>query len=123
MDQQTLFERLGGYEGICSFANNLLLHLQSDAQLERFWAYRGDDGIAREKQLLIDYLCSMTGGPVYYRGRDMKLSHQGMGISESDWSVFLEHAGATMSSLGLAKQECDQVVDFVLGLKADIVDA
>ncbi|OUS10501.1 group 1 truncated hemoglobin [Gammaproteobacteria bacterium 53_120_T64] len=123
MDQQSLYERLGGYDGISSFACILLVRLQSDSQLGRFWAHRGDDGIAREKQLLIDYLCSVTGGPVYYRGRDMKLSHQGMGISDSDWAIFLEHAGAAMKSLGLAKQECDEIVAFVLSLKKDIVDA
>jgi len=70
----------------------LLPRLQTDSDLGRFWENRGTDGIAREKQLLIDYLCSVTGGPMYYTGRDMKTSHSGMKISENDWSVFLEHA-------------------------------
>jgi len=30
--------------------------------LGRFWQNRGDDGIARENQLLIDFLCSNAGG-------------------------------------------------------------
>ncbi|PCJ11166.1 MAG: group 1 truncated hemoglobin, partial [Gammaproteobacteria bacterium] len=54
--------------------------------------------------------------------RDMKSSHKGMKITESDWSVFLEHAGATMAALEVPKQECDEIVAFVLGLKQDIVD-
>jgi hemoglobin len=48
-------------------------------------ASRGEDGVMREKQLLIDFLCASAGGPVYYRGRDMTLTHRGMRISESDW--------------------------------------
>lgn len=123
MNQQSLYERLGGYDGITGFVNNLLPRLQSDPQLGRFWQNRGDDGIAREKQLLIDYLCANAGGPVYYTGRDMKLSHAGMNISESDWSVFLGHAGATLEALQVPKQECDDVVAFVLSLKEDIVEA
>ena len=123
MNQQSLYERVGGYDGITAFANDLLPRLRGDAQLGRFWEHRGDDGIAREKQLLIDYLCANAGGPVYYTGRDMKLSHEGMRISESDWSVFLQHAGATMESLQVLQQERDEVVTFVLSLKDDMVEA
>ena len=123
MNQKSLYERLGGYDGITAFANDLLPRLQADSQFGRFWQNRGDDGIAREKQLLIDYLCASAGGPMYYTGRDMKISHRGMKISESDWAIFLQHAGATMETLQVPKQECNEIVVFVLSLKADIVEA
>ena len=123
MNQKSLYERLGGYDGITAFTNNLLPRLQADSQLGRFWQNRGDDGIAREKQLLIDFLCSSAGGPMYYTGRDMKTSHKGMKISESDWSVLLQHAGATMEVLQVPQQECDEIAAFVLSLKDDIVEA
>lgn len=123
MSEKSLYERLGGYDGITGFVENLLPRLQADSLLGRFWENRGDDGIAREKQLLIDFLCSSAGGPIYYTGRDMKLSHKGMKISEKDWSVFLGHAGATMEELSVPRQECDDIVAFVSGLKGDIVEA
>lgn len=123
MNQKSLYERLGGYDGMTAFVDNLLPRLQGDSQLGRFWQNRGDDGIAREKQLLIDYLSASAGGPMYYTGRDMKTSHAGMKISESDWSRFLEHAGATLKTLQVPQQECDDVVAFVLSLKDDIVEA
>jgi hemoglobin len=53
----------------------------------------------------------------------MKITHVGMGISESDWNVFLGHAGETMKALQVPQQECDDVVAFVLSLKDDIVEA
>jgi len=123
MTRKSLYERLGGYDGIAAFADDLLPRLQADPQLGRFWQNRGHDGVAREKQLLIDYLCSSAGGPVYYTGRDMKTSHAGMNISESDWSSFMGHAGATMQALQVPKQECDDIAAFVLSLKQDIVEA
>lgn len=122
MTEKTLYERLGGYDGVTSFVDDLLPRLQSDSQLGRFWQNRGDDGLAREKQLLIDYLCANAGGPIYYTGRDMKLSHTGMGISESDWLVFFSHAGKTMTALNVPEQECNDVVAFVSSLKDDIVE-
>ncbi len=123
MDQKSLYERLGGYDGITAFANDLLPRLQGDSQLGRFWQNRGDDGIAREKQLLIDYISASAGGPLLYTGRDMLTSHKGMKISESDWSVFLGHAGDTFTALAVPAQECYDVVAFVLSLKDDIVEA
>ena len=123
MNEKSLYERLGGYDGITGFASNLLPRLQADPQLGRFWQNRGADGIAREKQLLIDYLCASAGGPMYYTGRDMKTSHKGMKISERDWEIFLGHAGATMEALQVPKQECDEIAAFVSSLKADIVEA
>ena len=87
MSEKTLYDRLGGYDAVAAVANDLLARLRADALLGRFWSHRGDDGIAREKQLLVDFLCSSAGGPMYYTGRDMLTSHRGMRISERDWSV------------------------------------
>ena len=120
---KTLYERLGGYDAIAAVADNLLPRLESDAQLGRFWANRGDDGIAREKQLLIDYLCANAGGPLLYTGRDMLTSHKGMGITESDWQIFIDHLKATLAVFQVPQQEQDDVLAFIDSTRADIVEA
>ncbi len=119
---KTLYQRLGGYDGIAAFATDLVGRLQKDPQLGRFWAHRGTDGVKRELQLLIDFLCNCAGGPLYYRGRDMKLAHAGMGISESDWNLFLGHAAATMDKFAVPERERGEVVAYVQSLKAEIVE-
>ena len=120
--ERTLYERLGGYNAFAAFADDLLPRLQKDPKLGRFWAHRGEDGVKREKQLLIDFLCSSAGGPVYYRGRDMMLCHRGMRISEDDWNVFLGHAVATMNKLEVPEAEQREIAAFVATLKQDIVE-
>ncbi len=122
MSEKTLYQRLGGYDAIAAVAADLVGRLQADPQLGRFWAHRGEDGVKRELQLLIDYLCSCAGGPVYYRGRDMKLAHRGMRISESDWNVFLGHAAATLKKFQVPEPEQREIVTFVQSLKQDIVE-
>jgi hemoglobin len=121
-EQKTLYERLGGYDAIAAVANDLLPRLRNDPQLGRFWRNRAEDSIMREKQLLIDFLCASAGGAMYYRGRDMRLSHRGMGISDSDWNVFLGHAGATLAKFKVPEAEQREVVAFVQSLKKDIVE-
>ena len=90
----------------------------SDDQLGRFW----QNSVARERHLLIDYLSSETGGPKPYRGRDMRPTHAGMGISESDWSLFTGHVAAALDHLSVSDPERGDVLGFIESLKGDIVE-
>ena len=119
--EKALYERLGGYDAIAAVADNLLPRLENDAQLGRFWANRGDDGIAREKQLLVDYLCSSAGGSLLYTGRDMLTSHRGMGITDSDWQIFIGHLKATLAEFQVPQPEQDDVLAFIDSTRTDIV--
>ena len=122
MSDKTLYQRLGGYDAIAAVAGDLLPRLKGDSQLGRFWDNRGDDGVAREGQLLIDFLCYSAGGPMMYTGRDMKLSHGGMGISESDWNIFIGHVEATLDHFGVPEPERSDVLGFIDSTKAEIVE-
>ena len=118
----TLYARLGGYDGIAAVADDLLPRLMADPRLGRFWKHRGEDGVRREKQLLIDFLCASAGGPVYYVGRDMKTSHRGMGIDDGDWRVFIGHLEATLDKFRVPASERADVLAFVESTKKDIVE-
>jgi len=118
----TLYARLGGYDGIAAVVENLLPRLAGDPQLGRFWQHRGQDGLRREKQLLIDFLCASAGGPLLYVGRDMKTSHKGMRIDESDWNACIDHVGATLDSFNVPTAEREQVLGFIESTRADILD-
>jgi hemoglobin len=119
---ETLYARLGGYDAIAAVTEDLLGRLVKDPQLARFWKNRGEDGLRREKQLLIDFLCASAGGPLLYVGRDMKISHKGMGISESDWRSFIGHLEATLDSFKVPAGERAEVLAFVDSTQRDIVE-
>jgi hemoglobin len=122
-EEKTLYARLGGYDAIAAVSENLVSRLMADPLLGRFWAHRGEDGLRRELQLLIDFLCQVAGGPMYYTGRDMKTAHKGMRISEADWSAFMTHVNATLDHFAVPALERSQVVAFVESTKADMVEA
>jgi hemoglobin len=121
-EEISLYTRLGGYDAIAAVANHLVSRLKTDPLLGRFWANRGDDGIQRETQLLVDFLCHCAGGPMYYTGRDMKLSHKGMKISAADWSALMTNLQATLDHFQVPSAERDAVVGFVQSTRADIVE-
>jgi hemoglobin len=105
----TLYKRLGGYDAIAAVCDDL-------------WQNRAQDSIRREKQLLVDFLCSCSGGPLYYVGRDMKTSHRGMSISESDWQRFIGHLETTLDTFEVPAAERTEVLGFINSTKADIVE-
>ena len=122
MASETLYHRLGGYDAVVAVVDDLLARLKADAQLGRFWQHRGEDGVLRERQLLINFLCSSAGGPLMYVGRDMTTAHKGMGISESDWQAFIGHVEDTLATFEVPEDERTSVLGFIGGLKADIVE-
>ena len=121
-DCKSLYQRLGGYDAIAAVADDLLPRLMSDTQLGRFWEHRGEDGLRREKQLLIDFLCHNAGGPLYYTGRDMATSHRGMRISASDWDNFISHVKDTLAKFEVGEQERTDVLAFIESTKQEIVE-
>ncbi len=122
MSEPTLYQRLGGHDAIAAVCADLLPRLQADSLLGRFWQHRGEDGIRREYQLLVDFLCNAAGGNVYYTGRDMKRSHQGMRISSADWDAFMGHLNATLDKFAVPAPERAAVAAFIESTRADIVE-
>lgn len=120
--QQSLYKRLGGYDEIAAFVHDLMPRLRSDATLSVYWKGISEDSARRGDQLIIDFLCAAFEGPVYYMGRDMRLSHKGMGITEAQWTIFMTHVAAALDSVEVASREKAEFLQCADGLKWDIVE-
>jgi hemoglobin len=116
-----LYQRLGGYDAIAAFVDDLLPRLLNDARIGVYWKGKCKDSLRKDRQLIVDFLCSAFGGPVQYLGRDMKTSHDGLEISEADWMAFEEHVVATLKNLGVSGREYDEVMAATVSLKGDVV--
>lgn len=119
---RALYYRLGGYDAIAAFVDDLLSRLTKDPHLGVYWKGKCNDSMKKDRQLLVDFLCMTTGGPVNYLGRDMKTSHAGLGISESDWNIFAQHAMAALDDLGVAEPEKGEVLSLAASFKGDVVE-
>ncbi len=120
--RQSLYARLGGYDRITDFVHELMPRLQNDQKLAVYWKGKSFDSRRREDKLLVDFLCAAFGGPVEYFGRDMKISHDGLHITEEEWDLTLGHIAATLDAVGVAGQEKAEFMEAAAGLKWDIVE-
>lgn len=118
----SLYKRLGGYDAIAAVTDDFLGRLLGDPQLKKFFGGVSTNSAQRIRQLVVDQLCAATGGPCVYIGRDMKTSHTGLGISESDWNVAVRHLIATLDKFMVPEREKNEVLSALSGMKNDIVE-
>jgi hemoglobin len=119
----SLYKRLGGYDAIAAVVDDFLGRLAADAQLKRFFAGTSKDSLARIRQLVVDQLCQAAGGPCLYTGRSMKSAHEGLNITESDWSRAVAALTATFDKFKVGPRERQEVVAAIASMKSDIVTA
>jgi hemoglobin len=121
--EPSLYKRLGGYDAIAAVTDDFIPRLATDPLLAKFFAGHSVDSKKHLRQLVVEKVCEATGGPCFYTGRTMKESHNGLGITEEQWTTSNKHFVATLEKFKVPKKEQDELVAIVASLKGDIVVA
>jgi hemoglobin len=117
-----LYKRLGGYDAIAAVSDDFIGRLAADKQLNRFLVGLSADSQKKLRQNVVDQLCQATGGPCLYLGRSMKTSHAGLGITESDWQLTVNHLVASLDKFKVPEKEKNEFLALASSLKGDIVE-
>jgi hemoglobin len=102
---QTLYTRVGGYDFIARFVDTAFPRVATQPQLRRLFQGHSIDSQLKQRQLIVDALCNEMGGPCIYIGRPMRPLHEGLHITESDWTEFMKIISATLIELKLAERD------------------
>jgi hemoglobin len=121
-ESKSLYQRLGGYDALAAVTDDFVGRLVGDKQLTRFFNGVSTDSRKRIRQLVLDQLCAATGGPCIYIGRSMKASHEGLGITEEDWTTAVQLLTETLDKFKVAKAERDDLFKIFVPLRDEIVD-
>ena len=70
----------------------------------------------RGRELALDLLCELTGGPCFYTGRDVKMVHKGVGITDEHWQLALEYMEETLDELNIGNDEKTDFIAIITGL-------
>jgi hemoglobin len=117
----TLYDRVGRYDGISAITDEYLKGIRADPKLMHFSGGRSADSLRRAKQLLKDQLCSLTGGPCTYIGRDMKTAHSGLGITPEDWAANMKYMAAALDAAKVGGADKTEFLAIVDSLRPAIV--
>jgi hemoglobin len=114
----TLYERLGGSDGIRAIAKDLVaLHRSNPRIAPRFAA----SDVASLENAAATFFITGSGGPAVYRGKDMRAAHRGMNIDAAEFLAVLDDALEALSRNGIGPREKEEVLFILYGMKGDIV--
>ena len=119
----SLYQRMGGYDVIAAVIDDLFAILHSDPAFARFFGGRSNDSVVRSRQLLVDQMCALSGGPCNYIGRDMKTSHSGLGITDVEWETNMKASYAALAKNGVGDAERADFLALFERYRDDIVEA
>jgi len=119
--ESPLYRRLGGREGIALVVGDFVANMAADARVNaRFKDMKGPE-LEKLKSHLADQICDASGGPCAYLGRDMKTAHQGMGVSETEWTATVENLVKALDKRGVPAKEKSELLGLLGPMKGDIV--
>jgi hemoglobin len=114
----TLYERLGGTDGITAIADDLIeLHLQNPIIRQRY----AESDATKIKQAAATFFIAGTGGPNVYEGKDMLSTHRGMNIDTEEFVAVLDDALAALEQHHVGQREKEEVLFTLYSMKGDIV--
>lgn len=120
--EHSLYKRLGGYDVIAAVIDDMFTAMRADPAFARFGAGRSIDSHNRTRQLLVDQMCQLSGGPCVYIGRDMKTSHTGLGITTTEWTGNMKHAEAALLGNGVPAAERAEFLGLFEHYRDEIVE-
>ena len=119
----SLYHRVGGYDALAAVTDQFVGSLVTDPEFASFFTGLSDDSKKRIRQNVVDLLCQATGGPCYYVGRDLKVAHTGLGITEKQWDDSVKIFGQILVKMKVGDQEQKDLAALVIPLKDQIVVA
>ncbi len=116
---ESLYQRLGGSEGINRIASDALdNHLINPRIKSR---YEHLDHLEAVRKGAADFFIQATGGPKVYEGKNMLETHQGMNIDEAEFMAVVDDILDALDQNNIAQPEQEEVLFALYSLRREIV--
>jgi hemoglobin len=114
-----LYDRLGGKPAVEAVVDEFLKRVAADKRINgRFF----NTDIARLRGLLVEFVCSATGGPCQYTGRDMRSSHAGFQLVQEEFDALVGDLVGALDKFNVPKKEKGELLGALGPLAKEIVN-
>jgi hemoglobin len=121
-DGKTLYQRLGGYDAIAKTVDAFLPHLlAADPKIQAMVSGLAEASRMRNRQMIVDQICMLTGGPCVFVGRPNEVSHQGLEITQELWDKSQKALADTLDELKVKDPDKAELLAVIDALKVDII--
>jgi len=116
---QSIYGEIGGRDAVEAVVSDFYDAVLAD---ERISHYFEDQDMAELRAHQIQFISSVTGGPVEYSGADMREAHAHLDLDERDFQAVADHLEAALRANGVADSNVERILERVADLKAPILD-
>jgi hemoglobin len=119
--ERTLYDRLGGKDGVDAIVDVFAKNLLADPRVSKFFK-KSKDGLAHFKQMIAEQICQLADGSCQYSGKDMKEAHKGMGIPDAQFDAVVEDLKLALDEKGASDQDKAELFAGLAPMRTDIVE-
>jgi len=115
---ETLYDQLGGHDGLSRIVDRALNLYFSDPRLHADF-----DNIDRSwlQPRFFAFFCKVTGGPCAYKGRSMEKSHKGLHIDQARFDAVVEDLQTAMDDSGIPFRTQNRLLSLLAPMERSIV--
>jgi hemoglobin len=114
----SLYERLGGQEGIQKVVDVFYKKVLEDDTVNHFFEHTDMEKQRRHQALFLSWV---TGGPNQYKGKAMEKAHEGLNLQENHFEAIANHLVSSLKEFNVSSDDIDQVVNKLLTMKDAIL--
>ena len=121
--EASLFDRLGGTEGITSIVDDVVATHQENPTIKAVFLPYNDEPerLAVIKKHTVDFFSAGGGGPIQYTGRDMPTAHKGMNISPAEYMAVVDDIMLVLDQHNIDEETKKDVLAILWSLKGMII--
>jgi hemoglobin len=120
-DGKTLYQRLGGYDTIAKTVETFLANLAADPAVQSMVTGLSQASRLRNRQMITEQVCMLTGGPCVFVGRSNAMSHQGLHIDHGMWEKSQKALADALDTVGVKDPEKADLLGVIDALQDDII--
>lgn len=114
----SLYERLGGSEGIQRISSDLVdFHLANPRIGTRF----AQSDPAALKKAAAEFFITGSGGPDIYTGKDLVSAHKGMNIDSDEFMAALDDTLAALDKNNVGQREQEEVLFILYSMRREVM--
>jgi hemoglobin len=115
----TLFDKLGGQQGIEQLVDEFYKRIMADNTLSPYFAHTD---MERQHRQQTAFFSEIFDGPKQYKGRTMETTHKGLNLQPQHFELIAKHLKEAAAARGVSPEDTNAAVARVANLKDAILN-
>jgi hemoglobin len=114
----SLFDRIGGIDGVRSMVDRFYARVLADPQL---LPYFYDVPMDKLRRMQFEFFAAAVDGPIRYSGRSMAHAHRGRRIKREHFQAFVGHMFETLKDIDLSEDDRRAIIARINAYADDVI--